>query len=371
MLLWLMFAGLTAAALAFVLRPVFAATEPQPAAVSPELAAYTAQLADLDAQVAQGRLDPAEYDALRHEVSRRILRLDPPSRTPQAPHAREAQPPRLAFAAAAAVPLATLALYAWLGRPNIEAHPSARNQVPTAATTGADLVAAVEARIAKSPDDPRGWELIAPIYLRMERFADAADAFQHLLTLSGDTPQRLAAFAEATVMANDGIVTDAARAAYEKLAVVSPDRFEPRFWLALAKEQDGQRAAAAAEYQAMLKAAPTDAPWRKMVEQRLAAVTSAGPSPRGPRPSDVEAASNLTAEQRTQMISGMVDGLAARLKANGADAEGWQRLISSYVTLKQPDKARVALRDAQAALAANTSARAALEQLANRLGLTP
>jgi len=40
--------------------------------------------------------------------------------------------------------------------------------------------------------------------------------------------------------------------------------------LVIAKEQDGQFAAAAEAWRALLAKAPADAPWRKLVEQRLA-----------------------------------------------------------------------------------------------------
>lgn len=273
MLLWLMFAGLSAAVLAYMLRPVFSAPPPPRSATAPDLAVYTAQLSDLEAQVALGRLDASEYDAMRHEVARRILRLGDtgpaaiPVAAPRTPDASQ-----LGIAAAAALSLLCLSAYLWLGNPNIPSHPF--TMAATADTSGPDLIAKIEARLAAQPDDARGWELIAPIYVRLQRFGDAAHAYARANSLLGETRARLAGFADATVRANDGIVTDAARVAYEKLAAANPAEFEFRFWLALAKEQDGQRDSAANEYRAILAAAPNDAPWRAMVEKRLAAVTA-------------------------------------------------------------------------------------------------
>ena len=40
------------------------------------------------------------------------------------------------------------------------------------------LVAQVEAHLAKNPEDGRGWEVIAPVYLRLGRFEDAVKARQ-------------------------------------------------------------------------------------------------------------------------------------------------------------------------------------------------
>jgi cytochrome c-type biogenesis protein CcmH/NrfG len=51
------------------------------------------------------------------------------------------------------------------------------------------------------------------------------------------------------------------------------------------------------------------------------------------------------------MIRGMVDGLAARLKQDGSDVDGWVKLIRSYIVLGEQDKAQSAINEAQQALA--------------------
>ena len=71
------------------------------------------------------------------------------------------------------------------------------------------------------------------------------------------------------------------------------------------------------------------------------------------------------------MIAGMVENLAARLKLDGADLDGWQRLIRSYVTLKKPDQARAALASARSQFAGDTASVAALDALARGLELQP
>ena len=51
------------------------------------------------------------------------------------------------------------------------------------------------------------------------------------------------------------------------------------------------------------------------------------------------------------MIQAMVDRLAARLKQDGSDVDGWVRLVRSYKVLGEADKARAATADARHALA--------------------
>jgi cytochrome c-type biogenesis protein CcmH len=69
------------------------------------------------------------------------------------------------------------------------------------------------------------------------------------------------------------------------------------------------------------------------------------------------------------MIRGMVARLSERLKADGADLEGWQRLLRAYVVLGDPEKARAALADARKALGADAEKRKKLDEFARGLGL--
>ena len=57
--------------------------------------------------------------------------------------------------------------------------------------------------------------------------------------------------------------------------------------------------------------------------------------PAGPTADQVEAAANMSAEDRQAMILSMVDGLAARLAENPNDPEGWIRLLRARKVLGQ------------------------------------
>ena len=61
------------------------------------------------------------------------------------------------------------------------------------------------------------------------------------------------------------------------------------------------------------------------------------------------------------MIRGMVDGLAARLKQDGSDVDGWVKLVRSYKVLGEQDKAQTAISDAQRALANDPDKRKLLD----------
>jgi cytochrome c-type biogenesis protein CcmH len=71
-----------------------------------------------------------------------------------------------------------------------------------------------------------------------------------------------------------------------------------------------------------------------------------GDAPRGPTQEDVQAAQEMSPEDRQEMIKGMVAQLAERLKENPNDLPGWTRLARSYAVLQQNDKAKEALAQA-------------------------
>jgi cytochrome c-type biogenesis protein CcmH len=153
--------------------------------------------------------------------------------------------------------------------------------------------------------------------------------------------------------------------------------------LIIAKEQDGQLAAAIEDWRALLANAPADAPWRKLVEQRLAEDEAKlagqpvpakpedvpGAGPQGPSPDDVAAAQSMSPADRQAMIESMVQGLADRLTQNGDDLAGWLKLVRAYTVLDRKDDALKALEKAKIQFSGNADALQQLDSLAAELGL--
>jgi cytochrome c-type biogenesis protein CcmH len=375
MLLWIAFALLTAAVLAAVLAPLGRRSAEDPAD-SAALEVYRHQLTEIEAERARGLVEESEAAAARLEISRRLLASASQSeRIPQAEGAGGVQPRAVAAAVAVLVPALTLGLYLTYGSPGMPSYPiDARANAPLESAQVGELVAKVEARLRAHPEDGEGWDVIAPVYLRLGRFRDAADAFDRASRLKGESVKRLAGLAEASVLGADGIVTEEARLAYEKVLKLEPGRADARFWLALAKEQDGGLAEAVTDYQALLAESPAEAPWRAAVEQRIAEVSrrlsGAQPAPsRGPTAEDVAVAEKLSPADRARMIAGMVDGLAQRLKRDGRDLAGWLRLVNAYAVLGRKDEALAALADARKTFGGDEKALAELAALAKSLGL--
>ena len=61
-------------------------------------------------------------------------------------------------------------------------------------------------------------------------------------------------------------------------------------------------------------------------------------APPGPTAEQMQAAEDITPEQRAEMILAMVDSLGARLEDEPNDAQSWARLIRARTVLGQSDK---------------------------------
>lgn len=281
----------------------------------------------------------------------------------------------------AAIPLLALGLYLGVGAPGAPGAPEASSASPSMPSGEMpDIGVALpqlEARLKSKPDDLEGWVLLARTYGTLGRYADAVDAYARALPLSNNRPDVVAGYAESKVLQEGGVVSPETRKLFEDVRAKDPQNVAARYYLGLAKVQEGDADAGVRDWLAIQAEAPPDAPWlpglhgtiqqvaqefgldlaklappgSKIVPPMAAlpgteAGSSAGAAPGaagGPSDADVAAAQNMTDEERSQMIRGMVERLAARLQEQPDDVEGWRRLAHAYTVLGEHDKAAEAL----------------------------
>jgi cytochrome c-type biogenesis protein CcmH len=382
-LLWVIFAVLTALVLYALLRPLAGGRASEESRAAFNATVYRDQLGEIESDRERGLIGKSDAEAACIEIARRLLATDAEEKGSKSLPAHF--PTRaLRIGLAVALPLAALGLYLVYGSPRLPDQPlTARLEDPASDKDLAVLVARVEARLREHPEEGEGWEVIAPVYMGARRYTDAAEAYRQAIRLLGESPKRLSGYGQALVLANDGVVSEDARRALERAIALDPNLIEPRLVLIIAKEQDGQYAAAADGWRALLATAPADAPWRRLVEQRLAddegrlagkpvggkqeGTSSAGPS--GPGPDDVAAAQKMNPADRQAMIQTMVQRLADRLAQNGDDLAGWLKLVRAYTVLDRKDDAVKALKQAKTQFSGNAEALQQLDALAAELGL--
>ncbi|MGE0240585.1 MAG: c-type cytochrome biogenesis protein CcmI [Parvibaculaceae bacterium] len=363
MLNFLVFAVLAAAVVLAVSWPVLKARTAGPARAQYDEAVFRDQLAELERDRARGLIGTAEAEAARNEIARRLLSVG----RDEAAAAPSASGKWTILAAAAFIPVLSLAFYLALGAPGRPDMPlKARLDDAVANNDLLALMAKAETHLAEAPDDLRGWEILAPLYRGTERYADAAKAYANMLRLKGPDAGLYADYGEMLVLANTGLVPKDATQAFAEALKRDPKSPKARFYAGLALKQDGKAAEALALWQALLADTKPDDSWRRALEEQIASL-----SPGAPVLSDeqIAATDNMSAEDREKMIRGMVDGLEERLKSMPADLEGWQRLIKARAVLGEMDKARQAYASAKEQFKADAQATAALAQSAQQLGL--
>jgi cytochrome c-type biogenesis protein CcmH len=385
LLLWIILGCLTALVLFVLLRPLLGARGREDAREAFNAAVYRDQLGEIDADRARGLIGESEAEAARLEIARRLLQADSKERSAPSERASGSPARSAMIVVATLVPLLALGLYLLYGSPRLPDQPlAARLEDPSNSQNLAALVARVEARLREHPDEGEGWDVIAPVYLGAQRYQDAADAYNEAIRLLGPSAKRLSGQGQALVLANNGVVTEDAKSALTQAIALDPTLIEPRILIAIAKEQDGDFASAIADWRALIDKAPADAPWRQMVEQRIAsdeahlagkplpgtpAPAEAPPVAGGPSASDVAAAQNMSPADRQAMIETMVQRLAARLDQDGSDLGGWLKLVKAYSVLDRKDDALKALARAKSQFTGNAQALQQLDQLAAELGL--
>ena len=372
MTLWFVFALMTAAAIFAVLWPL---SKRGTVRGGSEVVVYRDQLDEIERDRAAGLIGEAEADAARIEVSRRLLAAVD-DRAPIA----EAKPflwrrRMTALAGLLMLPAGATALYLALGSPQLPGEPLAvRLKDVHQNDSIAKMISQVEAHLEQSPDDVRGWQVIAPIYMRLGRFDSAVAAQRKLIALQGENADHDADLGEALTAAANGVVTEDAKAAFQRAAKLDADQVKAQFFLGMAAQQDGNKKEAAAIWSALLTKAPPDAPWAQTVREALTQVGAAPPqavasAAPGPDAAQIADASQMNEADRTEMIRGMVARLADKLKENADDVQGWQRLLRAYVVLGERDKAVNAASDARNALAGDPGKLREIEDVIKTLGL--
>ena len=268
----------------------------------------------------------------------------------------------LTFAAALA------GLYPILGRPDLAPSRVAPVASPTGARPDPELLEdlpLLEARMRASPGDPRGWRLLGMVYSRLGRFGDAANAYGRAADLPPHSPEDGSSQGEALVQAANGVVTPGARSLFAKVLTLDPADPRARYFLAMAKDEDGDHAGAMADWIALIKSAPPDAPWlpdmrdfvvRVAAERGVDLAAQIGPQ-------------TVPAGQQA-MIQAMVDRLATQLKAQPRDADGWIRLMRSRMVLGDPASASGALREGLAAFTDSAPIQTKLRDAAKAMGIS-
>ena len=208
---WIIVAIFILFALWFVLPPLLEKTG---ADKSDDLRAanvliYQDQLKEMEADLKNGLVGEDQYQQDKEELERRLLE---DIKTPGLESSSSSRSTRkFAYGVGMAIPVCVVALYFVIGNPKGLSPPLATAEIASPATqqggpmSNQQIAANVEKlakRLEQNPNDAQGWLMLARSYTLMERFADAASAYEHATALNANDAGIWADYAEASAMAN-------------------------------------------------------------------------------------------------------------------------------------------------------------------------
>jgi len=251
------------------------------------------------------------------------------------------------------------------------------------------MAAALRDRLRQDPDNDYGWFMLGMAYREAGRFPEAEQAFRRASELAPRNADYLAYLAEILLATGHDNPPTEATALFRRALAIQPTHPQARYYLATIKDMGGDHRGAIDDLVALVRDAPADAPWLEQVRGAAAAIARDNhidisgrlPPPRapqgstaaaaipGPTPEQMQAARSIPPGQQDQMVRAMVDGLAARLRQNPRDAEGWIRLMRSRMVLNDPNAAGAALRSGLEAFQGDAATQGRLRAAARELGL--
>lgn len=202
---WISSALLMALALALVLPALLKGNPSKPARDEAETARQATltilrdQMAQLNADLAAGTLDAEQHRASSAEIERRVIEETAAvgaSVATAAPRAGSGKPWATVAVIALAIPLVATFGYEHLGNPAAIEPPAAEAAPALADGVTNDqvdvLVKQLAERMKSNPDDLEGWTLLARTYAAMQKFPEAAQAFERATALSPNDASLLA-----------------------------------------------------------------------------------------------------------------------------------------------------------------------------------
>jgi cytochrome c-type biogenesis protein CcmH len=166
----------------------------------------------------------------------------------------------------AAALLLALAGYAWQGSPGL----AGSSKAPPASQ---DLPATAFAQMRRDMlgrfDAADRWLTIAEGFQQRGDTRGAARVIRSALRAHPDNAILWIGYGDALLVHAGGLMTPAARLAFERAAQLAPGHPAPRFFYGLALAQSGQLDEAERVWRELLASAPPDAGWRAGVEAQL------------------------------------------------------------------------------------------------------
>jgi cytochrome c-type biogenesis protein CcmH len=243
---------------------------------------YQDQFKEMEADLKNGLVSEEQYQQDKEELERRLLEdvSSPGSDLSSSPAAAR----KLAYGVGMAITIGVIAFYLGIGNPKALApslpqmtSPAAQ---PDSAMSDQQIAANVEKlakKLEQNPNDAQGWLMLARSYVSMERFADAASAYEHATALNPNDADLWADYALASALANGRRLAGKPTEAINRALQIDPKHQKALDLAATAAFQLGDYQKAIDYWQKLLVQLPAGSQeWKSISEQIAKAKQLAG-----------------------------------------------------------------------------------------------
>ena len=394
MTFWIFAGGLSALTLAVMLWPLMRPKTQTAMRSSYDVQIYKDQLKEVEADLARGTLSEAEAKASRTEVSRRLLAAaDAEAGETSSGNASVISSRVLSIIVGIAVLIGGFGMYQQLGVQGMPDFPLAERAntrltqdaaEKAAAQDGAglpdiqqidpkhlELVTQLKEVLKDRPDDLRGHRMLADNLAQLGKYAEARVAQDNVMRILGEeaTAADYSNYAEILIVAANWYVSPKAEEALVRAFEIDPSDQRARYYAGILMIQRQDYAQTYSLWMGLLDEGPADAPWIAIIESEIDAIAvEAGITPDsplvGPSDAQVNAAGEMSTEERDEMVRSMVSRLSERLATEGGSVDEWARLIRAYGVLGETGKASAIWNEAQEVFADSAEDIAALLEAA-------
>jgi cytochrome c-type biogenesis protein CcmH len=245
-LFWSIAAAMLILAFAFVLPPLF-----RRSGVSTvnrdelNIELIKQQLDELKTDLNNGKLDTADYAAARKDLENELLY------DVSTGHASTPKPEKSGRWASAvliiAIPLTAVLLYQRIGTGHLTPVQQDINAAGDSSVTPSqdslpsvqELVTKLAERMESEPNNPEGWYLLARSYMSIDRYNDAANAYERVHRLVGDQAEILVGYADALAMVHEGKLAGKPAELLQRALELQPNQPQGLWLAGMAAEQQG------------------------------------------------------------------------------------------------------------------------------------
>ncbi len=269
-LFWIVCAVLLIVALLFVVLPLWRASAKNNDVLrdAANLEILRDQAAELEADLRNGLLTQEAFEQGKRELQARLVEeVKTNGQTVKLAH----HPAKvLAVVLAVLLPLFTVPLYLTIGNTK-----ALQPQEELAGADGFGIIRSeaalqeLEKKMERLPENPDGWLLLARSYAEMQRFADAARAYQKLVQLVPNEAQLWADYADAAAMNNNQSLLGEPTKFLNKALELDANNTSALALSGSAAMERGDYAAAITHWQKLVDLLPQDYPNVQMIHDGI------------------------------------------------------------------------------------------------------